>query len=72
MPQQNGVAERANRTIVECARTMLHAQGLGKELWGEAVVTATYLKNRSPAKSLKDNRTPFEVWTGKKPFVGHL
>ena len=51
---------------------MLHAQGLGKELWGEAVVTATYLKNRSPAKSLKDNRTPFEVWTGKKPFVGYL
>ena len=71
-PQQNGVAERANRTIVECARTMIHAQGLGKEFWGEAVVTATYLKNRSPTKSTDNNRTPYEVWTGRKPSLGHL
>jgi len=71
-PQQNGVAERANRTIVECARTMIYAQGLGKEFWGEAVTTTTYLKNSSPTRSTEDNKTPFEVWTGKKPFFSTL
>ena len=39
-PQQNGVAERANRTIVEMARSMLHAQNLSLDLWAEAVVNA--------------------------------
>ncbi len=44
-PQQNGVAECANRTIMECARNMILAQGLGLELWGEAVGTTVYIKN---------------------------
>ena len=42
IPQQNGIAERANRTIVEMARNMLHAQNLDLELWAEAVVNAMY------------------------------
>jgi transposase InsO family protein len=44
-PQQNGVAKRANRTIMECARSMILAQGLEFEFWGEAVNTAMYIKN---------------------------
>jgi transposase InsO family protein len=47
-PQQNGVAERANRTLVEMARSMLHAQNLKKSLWAEVVVNAAYTRNRCP------------------------
>jgi transposase InsO family protein len=70
-PQQNGVAERANRTIVERARSMLHSAELNYELWAEAVFTAVYLKNRSPTTALLD-MTPQEAWSGKKPSVNHL
>jgi transposase InsO family protein len=44
-PQQNGVAERANSTILECARSMIRAQGLDLKFWVEAVNTAVYIKN---------------------------
>src|SRR5579871_5667827 len=71
-PQQNRVAERANRTIVEYTRTMIHAQRLEQKFWGEAVITATYLKNRSPTRSTQDNKTPFEVWNGRKLSLGYL
>ena len=47
-PEQNGVAERFNRTLMERVRAMLHDAKLGKEFWAEAAVTATYVKNRSP------------------------
>jgi len=70
-PQQNGVAERANRTIMECARSMLHSKGLPTELWAEAVATAVLLKNISPTKALS-NITPAEAWTGKKPDAQSL
>jgi len=66
-PQQNGVAEHANRTIMECARSMILAQGLGLEFWGEAV----NIKNRCPTKAL-DSKTPQEAWSGRKPDVSHL
>jgi hypothetical protein len=51
-PQQNGVAERANRTIMECARSMIRAQGLDLEFWAEAVNTTIYIKNRCQLKLL--------------------
>jgi hypothetical protein len=70
-PQQNGVAERANRTIMECARSMICAQGLDLEFWAEAVNTAVYIKNQSPTKAL-ESKTPQEAWTGRKPDVSHL
>lgn len=70
-PQQNGVAERANRTLVEMARCMLIESGLPESLWGEAVNTAAYLRCRSPTKILK-NATPFEVWSGSPPNVNYL
>lgn len=67
--QQNGVAERANRTIIEMARCMLQQSGLPQSLWAEAVNTAAFIRNRCPTKCLND-KTPTEAWTNKKPYVG--
>ena len=69
-PQQNSVTERLNQTLVEMARSMLLDSKLPKKFWGEAISTAVYLKIRTPVKAL--NKTPFEVWHGKKPKVNHL
>lgn len=70
-PQQNGVAERANRTIVEKARCMLQDARLDHSFWAEAVNTAIYLKNRSPTRALLGT-TPEERWTDKKVNLSHL
>jgi len=71
-PQQNGHAERLNRTLTDKCRAILLDSGLPKEMWNEGVRTAVYyLLNRSPTVALKD-KTPAEVWYGKKPNVGHL
>lgn len=64
-PQQNGVSERINRTLLDKARTMLHESNPPKELWGEAVYAATYLTNRSPTNALLEHKTPYEMWFGK-------
>ncbi|KAL5835739.1 hypothetical protein ACOSQ4_015236 [Xanthoceras sorbifolium] len=70
-PQQNGVAERMNRTLNERARSMrLHA-GLPKMLWAEAVNTAAYLINRGPSVPL-DGGIPEEVWSKKEVNFSHL
>jgi len=70
-PQQNGVAKRPNRTIMECARSMILTQGLEFEFWGEVVNTAVYIKNRCPTKAV-NSKTPQEAWSGRKPDVSHL
>ena len=70
-PQQNGVAERMNRTLCEAARAMLHAAGLPLAFWTHAVKTAAYLRNRSPTRALT-NATPYEAWRGDKPDLSHL
>ena len=70
-PQQNGVAERKNRTIMSMVRAMLKAKDLPRELWGEAVSTAVHSLNRSLTKSLK-GQTPHEKWTGKRPSIDHM
>lgn len=67
-PQQNGVAERANRTIMESVRSMIYHANLPLEFWAEAVSTAVYLKNRSPTTHLKDI-APYECWFKEKPDV---
>jgi hypothetical protein len=56
---------------MECARSMILAQGLEFEFWGEAVNTAVYIKNRCPTKAL-DSKTPQEAWSGRKPDVSDL
>ena len=70
-PEQNGVAERMNRTLVETARSMLADSKLPHKFWAEALSTAVYLRNRSPTKSVAD-MTPYEAWMGEKPNVEHL
>ena len=70
-PQQNGVSERLNRTLLDSARSMLHQAGMPKRFWAEAVYNANYVRNRSPTKRLK-NVVPFEVFWKKKPSIQHL
>ncbi len=70
-PEQNGVAERLNRTLVESARSMLLDANLSKSYWAEAISTAVYLRNRCPTKAVL-RMTPFEAWHGEKPGVDHL
>lgn len=69
-PQQNGVAERKNRTLQEMATCMLLDAGLKKAYWGEAIMTASYLQNRLPSRSV--DTTPYERWYNKKPSMQHL
>jgi hypothetical protein len=69
-PEQNGKAERLNRTLMEKTRAMLKDAGLDAGLWGEAVVTANYLRNRSPVAGKP--KTPWELFFGKKPNVSLL
>jgi transposase InsO family protein len=70
-PQQNGIVERKNRTILNMARSMLKSKNLPKEFWAEAVDCAVYLSNRCPSRSV-GNKTPQEAWSGYKPSVSHL
>ena len=70
-PQQNGVAERKNRSIVGAVRSMLHDQSLPFFLWAEACSTVVYLQNRSPHRVL-GSKTPEEVFMGKKPDVSRF
>lgn len=70
-PQQNGVAERLNRTIMDAVRSMLHHQRLSASFWGEATNTAIYCRNRIPHSSLSF-KTPYELWYGKRSTLGHL
>ena len=69
-PQQNGVAERKNRSLIEMARCMLLDADLDKKYWAEAANTANYLQNILPTKAA--NKTPYELWTSKKPDVKNL
>ena len=71
-PAQNGVSERANRTLMESARAMMAQAGLPEKYWAEAVSTAAYLKNRTPTRSVAEKKTPYEKWYGRKPNVSHL
>ncbi|GJT34924.1 putative ribonuclease H-like domain-containing protein [Tanacetum coccineum] len=70
-PQQNGVAERKNRTLIEAARTMLADSKLPTMFWTEAVSTACYVLNRVSITN-PHNKTPYELISGKVPQIGHL
>ena len=69
-PQQNGVAERRNRTLMDIVRSMLSNSTLPLSLWMYALKTALYLLNRVPSKAVP--KTPFELWTRRKPSLRHL
>lgn len=70
-PQQNGVVERRNRTVIEMARSMLNSMHVPDMLWGEAVRHAVYILNRVSTKALKES-TPYETWAGRKPNIEHM
>ena len=59
-PQQNGLAERKNRHLVEVARALLFTKNVPKHYWGDSVLTAAYLINRMPSRVLK-HQTPIHV-----------
>nr|GEY43758.1 retrovirus-related Pol polyprotein from transposon TNT 1-94 [Tanacetum cinerariifolium] len=65
-PQQNGVAKRKNRTLIEAARTMLADSPLPTTFWAEAVNTACYVQNRVLATK-PHNKTPYELLIGRSP-----
>jgi hypothetical protein len=62
-PQQNGVAERMNRTIISKARCMLSNSSLSRKFWAEAASTTCHWINCSPSTAI-DKKTPIEVWSG--------
>ncbi|KAI5314278.1 hypothetical protein L3X38_043454 [Prunus dulcis] len=70
-PQQNGVAERKNRTIVEMAKCLLLEKKIPLDFWAEAVNTSVYILNRCPTKALS-KKTPFEAYGGRKTGIKHL
>lgn len=69
--EQNGVAERKNRTIVEVARAMMYDQDMLKFLWAEACNIIVYVQNKTPHRAL-GKVTPEKVFTGKTPEVSHF
>ncbi|GJS00055.1 putative ribonuclease H-like domain-containing protein [Tanacetum coccineum] len=70
-PQQNGVAERKNRTLIEAARTILADSKLPTMFWTKVVSTACYVLNRVLVTN-PHNKTPYELVSGKVPNISHL
>ncbi|GKU96896.1 hypothetical protein SLEP1_g10077 [Rubroshorea leprosula] len=70
-PQQNGVCETKNRTILDMVRSLLARSCIPKYFWPEAVNWSIHILNRSPTLAVKD-MTPEEAWSGRKPTVDHL
>ena len=69
-PKQNGVVERRNRTLMDMVRSMISRTKLPQSFWGEVLQTSMYILNRVPSKSMP--KTPFELWTNRKPSLNHL
>ncbi|GJW58665.1 retrovirus-related pol polyprotein from transposon TNT 1-94 [Tanacetum coccineum] len=67
-PEQNGVDERRNKTLIEAARTMLNSANLPKQFWGEAVNTACYTQNRSIIIK-RHGKTSYDVFRGRSPDI---
>jgi transposase InsO family protein len=70
-PEQNGVSERLNLTLMDRVRTILIESQLPLSLWAEAVNYAVYTKNRSPTAAI-NGKTPYEVFWGEKPDISNL
>ena len=70
-PQQNGMVERWNQTVVDMARSIMKAKGMLARFWGEAVTTAVFIHNHAPTMALT-GKTPFKAWYGRKPSMSFL
>ena len=69
-PHQNGIAERRNRTLMEMVRSMVNDSSVPVSLWMYALRTTAYILNRVPSKAVP--KTPYELWTSRKPSLRHL
>ena len=69
-PQQNGLAERKNRTLVDMINAMLMHAKLPTNLWEETLLTACHVHNRIPSKKTKTS--PYEIWKGRKLNLSYL
>ena len=69
-PQLNGIAERRNRTLLDMVRSMMCFTNLPISFWGHALETAVYILNKVPSKSVVS--TPYEIWSGKKPYLKYF
>ena len=69
-PQQNGVAERRNRTLLDMVRSMMSYSTLPISFWGYALNIAMYLLNLVPSKFVP--KTPIDLWNRRKPSMRHL
>ncbi|GJV67018.1 retrovirus-related pol polyprotein from transposon TNT 1-94 [Tanacetum coccineum] len=70
-PEQNGVAERRNKTLIEAARTMLNSAKLPKQFWGEDVNTACYTQNRSIIMK-RHGKTSYDMFRGRSPDISYF
>ena len=70
-PQQNGVAERKNRTLVEATRALLRTASLPKRFWQYAMATAVHVTNRLPSTA-NDGRSPYQLWNGTTPDIKYM
>ena len=69
-PQQNGIAERRNRTLLDMVRCMVVNSSLPEVLWGETLKTTTYILNQVP--SMYVPKSPYELWSHKKLSIRHF
>ena len=70
-PHQNGVAERANRTLSEGATAMLSESHLPASFWGYAIGALVHVRNRCPSAAI-DGKIPYTAFFGKKPDVSYF
>ena len=68
-PEQIGVAERLNRTLLESPKALMAHKGLPNQDWAEAVECAAYIRSRTPTSAIRGNKTPLELWSGQKPDI---
>ncbi|GJS88003.1 retrovirus-related pol polyprotein from transposon TNT 1-94 [Tanacetum coccineum] len=71
IPEQNGVAERRNKTLIKAARTMINSAKLPKQFWGEAVNIACYTQNRSIIMK-GHGKTSYDVFRGRSPDISYF
>ncbi|KAA0048162.1 ty1-copia retrotransposon protein [Cucumis melo var. makuwa] len=69
-PQQNGIAERKNRTLKEMMNVMLLSSDLSDNMWGKAALSSCFVLNKIPRKRL--DKTPYELWKGHAPNLSYL